>query len=344
MTRAVAAAAVCLLALGLGACTGGGQDTVTPAPTPSPAATPAELTSAAVVLPPRGSISEEAADTLERAIETTVSAADSDVALRVVQPDGPEFVAGIAGLLADDGFDLVCVLGQAGTAAVATLALQQPGTRFCMVGPVDEGPENLWAPALRHREAAWLAGVAAALADGSGPVGMIFREGQPALSAKRASFDLGFAAAAERPAPAEEVLPPTVGTIALQDEQPALVVDAVLSQEPSAIVVDVGPLTDEVVGRIAEAAGNTPVISWTRVGTQLDAPPGSILIVIELIAAFRLALDAVLTGTFAALPDSIGLAEGAFLLRSADPSDSLTELQPWIDDVAAGRLDIAGAS
>jgi basic membrane lipoprotein Med (substrate-binding protein (PBP1-ABC) superfamily) len=333
-------AATCLLALVLGACIGGGQDAVTPAPTPPTATTPAEVASVAVILPPRGSISEEAADSLERAAESAVSAADREVALRVVRPDGAEFVVGIAGLLADDGFDLVCVLGASAAAAVAEVAAQQPGTRFCMTGPVAGGPQNLWAPTLRHREAAWLAGVAAALARDGGPVGMIVREGEPALSAKRASFDLGFAAAAEAP-PGEDTVPPTVGTIALQDEQPAPVVDAVLSQEPSVLVVDVGPLTEMVIARIAEAASTTPVIAWTGIEEQFDGPADSLLIVAELVTAFRLALEAVLAGTFDALPESIGLADGAFVVRRANPADSLTDLQPWIDDIVSGRVNVA---
>lgn len=340
----LSAATACLLALAFGACTGGVQDEVTPAPSAPPETVPADVASAAVVLPPRGRISETAADSLQRAVELAVEDLDREVELRVVQPDGPEFVAGIAGLLADDGFDLVCVLGESGATPIATLAAEQPGTRFCVVGPVDEAPANVWAPTLRHREAAWLAGVAAALTSGPGPVGMIVREGQPALAAKRASFDLGYAAAAA-PQPTDDgtAPPPTVGTIALQDEQPALVVDAVLSQEPSVVILDVGPLTDEVAAQINDAAARTPVIAWSGLRDQLAAPSGSILIVTELVGAFRMALDAVLAGTFGALPDSLGLADGALSLRSPDPATPLTALQPWIDDVVAGRVDVGGA-
>jgi hypothetical protein len=89
----------------------------------------------AVVLPAEGTA--RAAAFLAAADELAQLAEDrgGDVAdVRSVVPDDPEFVPDVAALLADQGTDLVCVLGEDGVPVVLQLADRFPATRFCAIG------------------------------------------------------------------------------------------------------------------------------------------------------------------------------------------------------------------
>jgi basic membrane lipoprotein Med (substrate-binding protein (PBP1-ABC) superfamily) len=334
------------LAIMLGACTGGTTDNVTPAPSAPGTEPQAEPTRIAVVLPPAGTASDEAVGDLRAGISMIAAAAGVGDGLRVVQPDGPEFVADVATVLAADGYRLVCVLGAAALDEVAAAAAAFPGTRFCIdADRAIETTGNIWAPRPRYGEASWLVGVTAALLGGD-VVGVIVREGEPALNAKRPALVAGHRAVLAAADPGAEPVAPVVGTIASNDQAVSPVVEAVLSQEPTVLVVDVGSLGGEVLELLADQAPSTTIIQWIDGFQEVTGPPGSVVVLRDRLAVFRLALEALLDGTFTQLPETIGVAEGIHSIRPARADDDipvLAELDTWVEAVLRGEVDLGAA-
>lgn len=158
-----------LLGLLLGACTS------TPGPTPSPAASTPVAPSAgpiepigvrvAVVLPPAGSVPLTPAGTRAAADAVASRRGDALGEVRTVVPEPGAFVGDVAILLAEQGYDLVCVVGADASGVVLDVAPSFPATRFCgtpaPAGPDQDIPDNVLLIELRIEEAAYLAGVAA---------------------------------------------------------------------------------------------------------------------------------------------------------------------------------------
>lgn len=334
-------------------CTGGAGEDISPAPTGVASETSIVPTRVAVVLPPLGAPAEDIAQ-LRRSIDSVVASSARNVELRFVQPDGPEFVGDVAAVLAGDGWDLVCVLHPVGVEDVAAVAARLPGTHFCVDSSrAIESPANLWAPRPRYAETSFLVGVAAGLVARGGVVAALVREGQPALAVKRAALTNGHASvpapnrsgAVAGPTEGEtpaEVVAPIVGTLSQQEQDIGPIVEAILSQEPRAIVVDVGPLVDEVVARVVAALPDVPLIVWADDVPTADLPDNAIVVDRNRTVVFRLAFDALLAGGYQDLPDTIGVNEGIHRMRTS--SDSLRavleQLEAWTDRIASGELDV----
>jgi basic membrane lipoprotein Med (substrate-binding protein (PBP1-ABC) superfamily) len=151
----------------LSACRPGGD--VPPAPTPSPSATSVVASTEpdglriGVVLPLEG-VRPLGPDAVRAAVgDLRVATRDEVREYRVLQPDGPLFVADLVALLADQGYDLVCAVGPGAVDAVLPVAVDHPELRFCALpsAPVEGAPANLQVLDVRADHAAYVAGAAA---------------------------------------------------------------------------------------------------------------------------------------------------------------------------------------
>lgn len=164
-----------LLALGvvLAACTA--SPSPEPSPSPSPVVSPSPTTTeplgvrVAVILPPPDEHVLTTAGT-RLAAETVARRHGSALGeFRTLSPDPGEFRGDVAVLLAERGYDLVCIIGEGAVEPVLTAAAQFPATRFCGIAAVagvepEKVPDNALIVGHRTEEAAYLAGVAAAAA------------------------------------------------------------------------------------------------------------------------------------------------------------------------------------
>lgn len=130
---------------------------------------------------------------LTRGIVDARLAVASDVAgLRTVTPDTVIYRRDLIALMADEGADLVCVIGATAVTEVVAVAEQFPATRFCIVpATIQNPPPNVLAIGIRGSDGDYLAGAAAALA--SGPAGRagVIADGQATIDALRGAFEAG---------------------------------------------------------------------------------------------------------------------------------------------------------
>lgn len=197
----------------LAACTDGGGADPAPSPSPSPTATEAPAPdevetglSAVVVLPTRQARSAEEIERERAAVEEIGRRAIADgtiATLRTVVPDRVVAVGDVVELLAEEGHDLVCVLGPGAGRAVREVAPRFPGTRFCGAPAQFAGvPENALVFDLRIEEAAYLAGIAAAEAAdfipaSRGTMPAIIVSDSSAASRIQVAFDQGYSISRE---------------------------------------------------------------------------------------------------------------------------------------------------
>ncbi|MTV26560.1 BMP family ABC transporter substrate-binding protein [Nitriliruptoraceae bacterium ZYF776] len=137
-----------------------------PAPTPQPEAT--EPTSPSglrvgVVAPLASEVDASVLEELADGLDALASERDGEVSrVRLVEADGAAFVGDVAALLADDGADVVCVLGRQAAVVVPALADRFPATRFCAApAALTDPPENVDATFLATDELGHVVGVAA---------------------------------------------------------------------------------------------------------------------------------------------------------------------------------------
>lgn len=297
----------------------------TPAPSPSaagpstPPPSPVTGLRVGVVLPPA---SLRTAAEVEAMREDLVDLPDrfgEDIAsIRVVQPDGRAFIADVTDLLADRGADLVCVLGPGAGAAVRAVASRYPETRFCAApaaGPVAGIPENVLLIDVRVEEVAFLAGVAAQLADpgASRPPAFVAGDTQYAVDRQRAAFAAGASSVA--PAPVTPLVAFPAG-----DEERAFEVAAPWFEAGTPAIYTAAVEGDRGVLRAAQEHGGLVIGSPYTLLEQGDegevlAPPEAVLLLtagrasVPVEVAVRRVLEA-----WAGGQASVGLAEDAFAL------------------------------
>lgn len=223
----------------LSACTVGGDPTTqAPAPTPSPSAspTPAPGDRLAVVVGPTPAAPPGELAALR---SSTAALADlEDVAeVRVVDADTLAFAYDLAMLLADDGYDLVCVVGTGTAERLRRVAVARPATRFCGTDPtVVEPPSNLVVVGVDRAAVATLAAAALGVVDG--PVAVLSTPGT--------------GDAESLVAPVAEVLPPLPAPPQQDDASPTPTPTPRPSPSPPPVRAVVSPATAEAAVRAVE--------------------------------------------------------------------------------------------
>lgn len=255
-----------VLAVVLAACTTGASDPAPERPsTTPPMATPDQRVDpvgrVAVVLDPRLQARGEAVDADLQELDPEVAGGRT---LRVEVAEDPSFVHDLAQFFANDGHELVCVLGPGAAGVVREVAARSPGTRFCAAPAGRDGddfPDNVLAVDVRIEELAYLAGVALGADHDVGPVAALTGRASDTPAARvRSGLQAGLRAAGLR--------------------APELVV-APLPPDPEAVTGQIRGLLDEGVRGllglvhgelVVEVATGTPVT--TPVPTPAPTDPG----------------------------------------------------------------------
>ncbi|MBW3576226.1 MAG: BMP family ABC transporter substrate-binding protein [Actinobacteria bacterium] len=159
--------------------------------TPSPPAR--GLTVGIVLAPPTELIASLQSDIVRSTAERLHDVIDHDVrAVRVLEPPQEDFRGDQLAFLADEGFTLVCTVGQAGADDVARLAPQYPATRFCLLdGRLADPPANAMSVSWRVEEGAFLAGAAGALVTSVGATGIVSAVPPGSADRVRIGFEAG---------------------------------------------------------------------------------------------------------------------------------------------------------
>jgi hypothetical protein len=104
-----------------------------PEPEPVPEATGPSGLRVGVVLPPADTAAADEVDLDRLNLQALADDLDEVAELRAVVPDSAAFVDDLAGLLAEEGYGLVCVLGDGGQQVVLDLAERHGGVEVCAV-------------------------------------------------------------------------------------------------------------------------------------------------------------------------------------------------------------------
>jgi hypothetical protein len=177
------------LAAGLTACT----NELVPEPTPTP--TPAETSEPApsgvrvgVVLPAPTDPVAVAFHDVEDDLDALAAERKGDIAsVRAVVPDERQFEPDLAALLAEEGADLVCILGTDGPRTARQLADRFPATRFCALGvPREVGPDNLDLFEVAYEELGHVLGVVVDSASPAAPVAIVLGDESEPRTRRRA--------------------------------------------------------------------------------------------------------------------------------------------------------------
>jgi basic membrane lipoprotein Med (substrate-binding protein (PBP1-ABC) superfamily) len=335
------------------ACTGGGapEPAPTPAPTPTVSVTPGaaepEGLRVVVVLPladerPAGPVEIRAA-----VGDLRVATRDDIAELRVMQPDGPAFVADLVALAAAEGYDLVCAVGAGARAAVVEVAADHPEVRFCALpGGASEGaPGNVHLLELAREEAAYLAGAAVAariapppqLEEGEPqpvPLGLVAPSGAVWSSAERAAFELGVRRRIDRP------LELRVATAAPDDlaTRGTELLEGGVSVVVGAAGVPLAALQE------AAASGGGLAVATIDGRATIDGPTTAVLAIVRLDigVALETAVRALVDGE-APEPAVLGVAEGAISVAAGGApraEEALHEARAAADDLAEGRVTV----
>lgn len=269
----------------------------------------------------------------------------SDVAeVRAVVPDAPVYALDVAAVLADDGYDLVCVLGRVVRADVADLADRYPGTRFCTVGEDDLLPDNVTAVDLAQEELGHVLGVAAAELAAGGPVAWLIADES---DARLRRAEGGAAGLAGTPAALTVVPTETVdegATLDLDDDADVAIdlvelrdaLDDLADEQDDAVAVHVvdGPasLFDDPLAELP----SVPVVAPGPVG-RTDS--------VAVDVRYTIAVDAIVERALAVLTDpdaehdvTLGFADDAFVLTTGDEALG-DRLDAVIEELVAGDRD-----
>lgn len=372
VTPAVARLAVALLGVVLlGACVTGSPDRAPPTP-PTPAASPAPPPTdrggwrVAVVLPPEPWNGEPLPELRRRVEDLEGELTDAVRELRVVRPE-PGLVEPTAELLADEDYDLVCLLGPDALPAARRLAAARPGTRVCAAPATSERDEllpNLHTVDLRVEEAAFLAGAAAGAVPGAARQAVITGPSTYAPERQRRAFGQGMAEVGTGS-------PPRIPDPVTDAAGARRVARRLLGSGTDVILAVAGPPETGVLAAVRRAARTSRPVSPSpgpdaagpgQVGpfvmghaawftpVRTSAPSGSILLTIEtrLAPTVRRALEILAVGRGTAAgdpPPSVGLAEGAVVV-TVGPGEVPDVVRARVDelrrDLVAGDLAVPG--
>lgn len=201
-----------------------------------------------VVLPPRGLGSADEIEAGALGLDALAASHDEVGELRIVVPDGADFVPDIAGLLVAEGYDVVCVLGRQARDVTQELAQRHGATEFCgaPAQPTDEGPQNLLLVDVALAELGHAVGVALGALGGEQPVALLGAGNRASGEAFRSGLRAGVGGTPLREARGD--------LEALEAE-----LDAALGAEVAAIAVDAGPEAAELVAGTEGVALLAPV-------------------------------------------------------------------------------------
>lgn len=246
--------------------------------------------------------------------------------LRALAPDAPVFAGDLAAKLADDGYDLVCVLGDAGTRTVLDLAARFPATRFCATGASrDDQPENVDVFDLAHEELGYVLGAAASgLADG-GAVGLVRTDDRRDRLRRR---DGALAALA-----ANDVV---IDGSARDLSEPDELVDAVADAELAVLLVDAAG----TFGEAAAAAGPAAVLMPSVLTEREDVAPSAVAWTVRADVVIDAAVRRWLSGD-EDVPGLLGFEDEVFVveLDEALPAEVVATVEQLIDDFVRGVRD-----
>lgn len=302
----------------LAACTDGGAPPE-PAPSPSPtsSATPesaeAEGLGVAVVLPPESLWSETRVERIREELASLRRTHLSDVPTwRTVQPETPVFSRDLAAVLAEQGADLVCVIGPGAGAVVLEVAPAFPRTRFCATPAIAEPariPANVLLIDVRVEEVGYVAGVAARLTSTTGPAGFVAAQDEYATDRRRGGFLAGLNA--DGPVPRSPYLAAPIG-----DADRAFELAAPRYAAGVQTIYTAAGDGDAGVRRAAQQHGGLVIGALDTLVPEPDEPlPVAVLLgtVTSLDGAVAIAVDQALSTWDGGLA-SVGLAEGALRL------------------------------
>ncbi len=245
-------------------------------------------------------------------------------AVRTVVPDGDVFAGDLAALLADDGYDLVCLFGAGGSLTVLDLADRFPGIRFCSTGTApDDAPDNVDLFELAHEELGAALGAVAATLAGDGTVGLIRGD------------DRGDRADRRRGALASLAASDLVLDVVLAEDQPSQeLLDLAVEVEPDVVIVDA---EDDLAGVVVDTVD---ALALRPLAPDEDTPGAAV--------GWELRLDAVVDTSVARLldndvvvPTRLGFGAGVFDVVIADglPETATTTFTSVRDAIATGDRD-----
>ncbi|MBW3659476.1 MAG: BMP family ABC transporter substrate-binding protein [Actinobacteria bacterium] len=318
-----------------------------PAPSPSPTApvtaapSPATGLEVAVVLPPASLGAAAGAAATREDLDDLRRRLGADIrSLRVVQPDAPAFVADVTEVVAEGGADLVCVVGPGAGEVVLAAAPRFPTTEFCATpatAAAELVPPNVLLIDVRVEEVAFLAGVAARLADRPRAPGFVGGEFEHAIDLQRTAFGLGINAVGGEPRT------PYVGFPAA-DEARGYELAAPQYAAGVTVIYSAAGEADRGVLRAAEEADRLVIGSRDVLAPDDEeqlSPSVLLLTDMDVVVALELAFTQALS-TWEGGVASVGLAEDALLLVPGaspvygDVADALAEVRARVE---AGELD-----
>lgn len=301
-------------------CTSDGSEPVpgpTPSPTSSPGATAPPITGprVAVVLP---TADEDVADPGSLEIDRIRSTfADRVSSVRAVTPDTPDFTSDVLGLLAEQGNELVCVIGPRALETVVEIASDYPRTRFCVFpAAAAEVPANVLLLDLAVEEVAVLAATVASGVAPKDPPAFIGSRQEYAIDRRRFAFQ---AVAREAASGRGDAAKPLIGVPADDAERAASFASTQFEAGASVVYTEAGS-ADRAVLAVAEEAGGMVIgssrtLGVTETGTETEPSSRAVLLTIEerFDAALEIAIERLL-GEWSTDPVTVGFADGAFQL------------------------------
>lgn len=321
--RAVVAAAAVLAVVG---CTSPAPDGADPSPTPAEVeetgASGSESTGTriAVVVPPSGQVAVAEAAALASAAEALAEDPPQGVeTIRVTRATSSAFARDLAHLAADDGYDVVCIVGTGAAELALELARSRRETRVCTTdGRITGGPVNLVAVAVDP--VALVQAGAAAIGTAPAPVGLLVSQQVGDGEALAAAFTAAVAPPRQEPPPSPAPTPtaeaddaaspaaptgsPSPTAVAPEDafvvEMPSggttsqlTAAEELAEERPSRTLVLATPSGTGVAEAVAAAGGQVVVVADWAVGDEGELPP-------NLLVALTVDWAALLTGALEA--------------------------------------------
>ena len=322
--RRVGSSLLVALLLLLG-CTAGEAPEPDPDPDPEPGeeATGPSGLRVGVVLPPGDAAAADEVDAAALGLDGIADDVDDVSEIRAVVPDGEPFVADVATLLAEDGYGLVCVVGDDAQRLVLDLAERWVGTDFCALpgDPERDVPDNVVLVQVAVEELGTVVGVALAALAGDAPAEALYAAERTGLDRFRAGVRVGFGAGELREVTGEPA-----------DLEPEL--DEALDGEVAALAFDARAASHEAVER---AAATLPTLA-----------PASLLSEEDAALVWRTRWDAVLRAVVAwhldrdvERPRTVGFAEEVFDVTAGGRSTSTMRaaVETVVGELARGQRD-----